>query len=208
VTIRIAPLSRDHRPAVEQIVRATGVFSQAEIAVALELFDDALRAEMENGKSEMGEGETRPNDEAMQGSHSPFPISHFRSSTSDYEFIGAFDSERLIGYACFGATPATDRTYDLYWIAVHPDAQGGGAGTALMSELEHRLEGRRARLLVIDTSSRDDYAPTRRFYHKRGYEEAARLRDFYAPGDDRVVLSKRFGSTDPGGSVAARPLPA
>jgi hypothetical protein len=48
--------------------------------------------------------------------------------------------------------------------------------------------------MIVETSSRDDYAPTRRFYNKRGYEEAARLRDFYAPGDDRVVLSKRMGA--------------
>jgi hypothetical protein len=46
-------------------------------------------------------------------------------------------------------------------------------------------------MVVIETSSRADYAPTRRFYHKRGYLESARLRDFYAPGDDRVVLTKR-----------------
>jgi ribosomal protein S18 acetylase RimI-like enzyme len=171
-TINIGPLQPEHRRQIEEIVRATGVFSEAEIAVALELFDDAVKVR------------------------------------SDYEFVGAFEGERLIGYACFGATPATDRTYDLYWIAVHPSAQRGGTGASLMSEVERRLEGRRARLVLIETSSRDDYAPTRRFYHKRGYEEAARLRDFYAPGDDRVVLSKRMGSGDPGGSVAARPLPA
>ena len=115
--------------------------------------------------------------------------------------VGAFDGPRLIGYACFGATPATDRTYDLYWIAVRPEAQRTGAGAALMSAVESQLAARPARMLVVETSSRDDYAPTRRFYQKRGYEEAARLRDFYAPGDDRVVLSKRL-------SAAEGPLPA
>ena len=127
----------------------------------------------------------------------------------DYELVGAFSNDRLVGYACFGVTPATDRTYDLYWIAVHHDAQRSGAGSALMEEVERRLERRRARLMIIETSSRGDYAPTRRFYHKHGYTEAARLRDFYSPGDDRVVLGKRFtGSSDPGGTVAARPLSA
>jgi ribosomal protein S18 acetylase RimI-like enzyme len=126
---------------------------------------------------------------------------------SDYEFVGAFSGDRLVGYACFGSTPSTDRTYDLYWIAVHPDAQRSGVGAALMADVERQLEERRARLLVIETSSRADYASTRKFYRKHGYDEAARLCDFYAPGDDRVVLSKRLGSSDPGGSVAARPLP-
>ena len=167
--VSIGPLQPDHRTQIEEIVRSSGVFSDAEVTVALEVFDAA----------------------------------------SEYEFVGAFVAERLVGYACFGATPSTDRTYDLYWIAVHHGAQRTGAGTALMTEVERRLEERRARLMIIETSSRDDYAPTRQFYQKRGYTEAARLRDFYAPGDDRVVLGKRFtGSNDPGGTAAAPPLSA
>jgi len=112
-------------------------------------------------------------------------------AADDYEFLGAFDGDVLVGYACFGATPSTDRTFDVYWIAVHPDAQRSGAGTMLMAAVEGAVAGRRARMLVIETSSRDDYAPTRRFYHKHGYTESARLRDFFAPGDDRVVFTKR-----------------
>jgi len=169
------------------------VFSSAEITVALEVFDAGQRAEIGNRKSEMGTIPTLAD--------SRFPISDFRSLAIDYEFVGAFDGDTLQGYACFGATPSTDRTYDLYWIAVHPDAQRGGVGAALMSELEHQLEQRRSRLLVIETSSRDDYQPTRRFYHKRGYEESARLRDFYAPGDDRVVLTKRVSAQDAQGAA-------
>jgi ribosomal protein S18 acetylase RimI-like enzyme len=85
----------------------------------------------------------------------------------------------------------TDRVYDL-WIAMHPDFQGEGAGTQLLNEVERRLRQREARLLVVETSSRDDYAPTRHFYETRGYGSAARLADYYAPGDDRVIYTKRF----------------
>lgn len=156
--LRVAPLPPDQRSRIESILRATAVFSEAEVDVALELLD----------------------------------------ADDDYEFVGAFLSDQLVGYACYGPTPATDRTWDLYWIAVHPDAQGSGAGGALMEEVERRLAGRSARLLVVETSSRDDYAPTRRFYDRRGYREAARIRDFYAPGDDRVVLAKRVATHQPG----------
>ena len=121
-------------------------------------------------------------------------IEVFDERGTDYEFIGAFDGEELLGYACFGPTPSTAGTYDLYWIAVHPAAQRSGAGAALMAEVERQLNERGARMVVVETSSRDDYAPTRSFYHKRGYTEAARLRGFYAPGDDRVVLTKRVGA--------------
>ena len=195
-TIHIGPLQSQHRLQLEEIVRATGVFNEDEVGVALEVFDETL------GSALWAVGTTAPT------VHGPQPTAD-DEPTADYEFIGAFDGDSLIGYACFGATPSTDRTYDLYWIAVHPSAQRSGAGSALMSEVERRLEERRARLVVIETSSRDEYASTRRFYEKRRYEEAARLRDYYAPGDDRIVISRRLiGSNDPGGNAAVRPLSA
>ncbi|HKW09150.1 MAG TPA: GNAT family N-acetyltransferase [Gemmatimonadaceae bacterium] len=108
----------------------------------------------------------------------------------DYEFLGGFDDDDLVAYACFGATPGTDRTFDLYWIAVHPVAQRHGGGSRLLSEVEQRLVDRGARLLVVETSSRPEYDATRRFYLARGYQEVARMRDFYAIGDDRVIYTK------------------
>ena len=110
--------------------------------------------------------------------------------SGDYEFLGGFDNQELVAYACFGATPGTDRTFDLYWIAVHPSAQGHGAGSRVLAGVEEQLRARSARLLVVETSSRAEYAPTRRFYTGRGYREVARMRDFYAPCDDRVIYTK------------------
>jgi ribosomal protein S18 acetylase RimI-like enzyme len=111
----------------------------------------------------------------------------------DYEFVGEFSREgELIGYACFGATPGTAGTYDLYWIAVHPEHQGEGGGSRLLDEVERRLRERAARMLVVETSSRTDYASTRRFYGRRAYAECASIRDFYAFGDDRLIFAKRL----------------
>ena len=116
------------------------------------------------------------------------------TTAGDYEFVGGFEGEDLVGYACFGPTPGTDRTYDLYWIAMHPRAQGHGGGSHLLAEVEHRLRERGARLLVAETSARTAYRPTRQFYTARGYREAARMRDFYAPEDDRVIYTKSLAS--------------
>ena len=120
----------------------------------------------------------------------------------DYEFVGAFDAERLVGYACFGPTPATDGTYDLYWLAVDPAEQGRGTGRALVRDVEAKLIVRGGRLLVVETSSRPDYERTRQFYVRSGYTEAARVRDFYAPADDRILLTTRLTTRD--GGVATR----
>ena len=95
-----------------------------------------------------------------------------------------------MGYACWGPTPGTQGTYDLYWIVVDPTWQGKGVGTQLLDAVERALLAAGGRLIVVETSSRDDYAPTRTFYERRGYAQAARLRGYYAPADDLVIYLK------------------
>ena len=109
---------------------------------------------------------------------------------ADYRFVGAFEQDELTGYACWGPTPGTEGTCDLYWIVVDRRRQGAGIGTRLLSEVEGRLLAEGCRLVVVETSSRPDYAPTRGFYENRGYTRAATIPGYYAPGDDLVVYTK------------------
>lgn len=110
----------------------------------------------------------------------------------DYIALGATVDDRLVGWICWGPTPCTLGTYDLYWMAVDPTMQGSGIGAALLREMEGRLAGS-ARLIVVETAGRPDYRPTRAFYEARGYRKAAIIPDFYAPGDDQVVYVKALG---------------
>jgi ribosomal protein S18 acetylase RimI-like enzyme len=114
------------------------------------------------------------------------------AGSPDYIALGATLDERLVGWICWGPTPCTLGTYDLYWMAVDPAAQAAGIGTALLREMEGRLTGS-ARLIVVETAGRPDYRPTRAFYEARGYRKAAIIPDFYAPGDDQVVYVKALG---------------
>ncbi len=109
----------------------------------------------------------------------------------DYLALGAELEGRLIGWICWGPTPCTLATFDLYWMAVDPAVQGAGVGSALVTEMERRLAGI-ARLVVVETAGRPDYASTRAFYQTRGYRAAAVIPDFYAPGDDQVVYVKKL----------------
>ena len=103
------------------------------------------------------------------------------------------------GYACYGPVPLTVGVYDLYWIVVDPVAQGRGHGRRLLEAVERRIEELGGRKLLIETSSQESYAGTIRFYERSGYELAARIRDFYKVGDDKLVFSKDFA---PGCQVA------
>ena len=167
--VKLGALQRGHRNRIREILDATSVFRDEEVAVALELFDETFAAGPARAPYDPGDG------------------------VANYEFVGSFSREgQLVGYVCYGATPGTDRVYDLYWIATHPQFQGEGAGSQLLDEVERRLRQREARMLVVETSSRSDYAGTRHFYEVRGYRAEASLKDFYAPDDHRVIYAKRF----------------
>ncbi len=169
-------MSPKDRPRVRAILDATKLFREEEIDVAIELFDSVFGASVGVDAASRATTVNPP-------------------SSSDYFFLGAFTpEEELAGFACYGPTPGADRTYDLYWIAVDPAVQGSGSGTILLNEVERRLKGLNARMLVVETSSRTDYGNTRGFYVRRGYVEAARARDFYAPADDRITYTKRLQS--------------
>lgn len=112
---------------------------------------------------------------------------------SDYWFTTAVRNDRLIAYACYGPIPCTVGSFDLYWIAVHRAEQGCGLGGVVLRDAEARIRQAGGARIFIDTASRTQYAPTRRFYEKSGYTLAARLTDFYTPGDDKVVYAKVLG---------------
>jgi ribosomal protein S18 acetylase RimI-like enzyme len=152
---------------IVELTRATGVFRDEEIVIAEEVARDAITA---------------------GGGHSAVTPA---SGERPYYAMGAEQEGRLAGWICWGQTPCTLGTWDLYWLAVDPVTQGQGIGSALVKAMERSLAGR-ARLIAVNTSGRSDYAPTRRFYEVQGYRQAAVVPDYYAPGDDQVIYVKTF----------------
>lgn len=115
-----------------------------------------------------------------------------KGPTGHYQSYTALVDGEPAGWVCFGPTPCTVGTYDVYWIAVDRRRRRGGIGAALLSHAERLIAGLGGLAAVAETSGRALYEPTRRFYLKCGYHEAARVSDFYAPGDDKVVYVKRL----------------
>lgn len=109
-----------------------------------------------------------------------------------YEGLAALLDGEVVGWISWGPTPGTLGTFDLYWIVVDPSHHGQRIGSVLVEEMERQVAGT-ARLIVVETAGRPDYAATREFYQRRGYEPVSVIRDFYAPGDDRVTFVKRVG---------------
>ena len=107
-----------------------------------------------------------------------------------YQTFVADEKGKAIGWLSFGATSCSLGTFDIYWIAVAPRRQRYGIGKALMQFAEAQIRERGGRLMVLETSGRSIYDATRKFYLRLGYREAAALKDFYAPGDDKVIFMK------------------
>jgi len=99
-------------------------------------------------------------------------------------------SGQVVGWLCLGPAPCTMGSFDIYWIAVHKDCQGHGLGRRLMDFAEAEIAARSGRLVVVETSSRHAYQPTRAFYERLGYRQAACIADFYGPGDAKIVFTK------------------
>jgi GNAT superfamily N-acetyltransferase len=117
---------------------------------------------------------------------------HAQEQAQGHRSLTYEEDGRPIGFVYFAPAAMTDRAWYLWWIAVDKAIQTRGIGSKLLGTAEAEIARQGGRLLLIETSSLPHYEPTRRFYAKHGYELACRLADFYADGDDLVVLRKRF----------------
>ena len=110
----------------------------------------------------------------------------------DYIIYVSDENGTVTGYVCYGPAPATEGTFDLYWIAVSPNHQNKGIGKKLLAFVEKEVAGKHGNMVIIETSSREKYLPTQEFYKRNSYNIEARIADFYSIGDDRLIFVKRF----------------
>ena len=114
-------------------------------------------------------------------------------SISDYLFLFCEDvSGKVLGYTCYGRIPCTVGSFDLYWIAVHSDHQGLSIGKKLLVKTEEKIRNMGGVGVYIETSSRDLYKPSQRFYLNAGDHLEASLKDYYSPGDSKIIYVKHL----------------
>jgi len=168
----IRPLVAADRSGVFRILENAGNFTPAEVGIALELIDEWL---------ELGE-------------HSGYLT----------YVLEARDPEKaeVLGYVCFGPTPLTESTFDLYWIAVDKSKHRGGVGKRLLKFSEEEVVRRGGKMLLIETSSQETYGGTIQFYERTGYELVGKIPEYYNPGDDKLIFAKRLAPSVPDDRVA------
>ena len=131
----------------------------------------------------------------------PIEIEALQEVLDDYHATNAAAGHRavaidaggcVVGFAYFAESAMTDRTWSLWWIVVERAMQARGFGGELLQYVESVVKSLAGRQLLIETSSLPKYQPTRQFYLKYGYAQAAVVKDFYADGDDLVYFAKRL----------------
>ncbi len=163
VTIRAPTPDSEDRGRLAQALRSDDTFLEEEIAVALELVDSALEA---------------------------------RGASGDHDYtvlIADLEDFPVAGYICFGRTPMTEATWDLYWVVTHAEARGRGIAGTLIREMEREVLRRGAKAIRVETSQKESHEAARRLYDRLGYPILARFPDFYRAGDDLIVYYKVLG---------------
>src|SRR3954471_11582694 len=174
----IRPLVAADRSGVFRILENAGNFTPEEVGTALELIDEWL---------ELGE--------------------HSGYLTYVLESQAEGDSE-VLAYVCFGPTPLTESTYDLYWIAVDKSKHRGGVGKRLLKFAEEEIVRRGGQMLLVETSSQETYGGTIQFYEKTGYELVGKIKEYYKPGDDKLIFMKKLVAPAPAAAKEAERPPA
>jgi ribosomal protein S18 acetylase RimI-like enzyme len=161
--MKIRPAEPKDRDRIHEILVSTARFTEEEVLCAVDLVDQGLE------DPEKGEYLVHVLEEPDSGPR-----------------------KMVQGYVCFGATPLTDGVFDLYWIAIDPKQQGQGFGQLLLRFVENEVRRQNGRMLLIETSSKETYGSTIRFYERSGYTEISRIKDFYRVEDDKIVFCKRL----------------
>jgi ribosomal protein S18 acetylase RimI-like enzyme len=174
----IRPLVAADRSGVFRILENAGNFTPEEVGTALELIDEWL---------ELGE-------------HSGY-LTYVLESQAE-------DGSEMLGYVCFGPTPLTESTYDLYWIAVDKSKHRGGVGKRLLKFAEEEIARRGGQMLLVETSSQEAYGGTIQFYEKTGYELVGKIKEYYKPGDDKMIFMKKLRASGPIAAGEAERSPA
>ena len=119
------------------------------------------------------------------------------SGSVDYHVLladaeAAAEGPLVAGYLCYGPTPMTAATYDLYWIVVHAEARGKGVAASLIRAMEDELRRRGGKAVRVETSETEGYGAARKLYARLEYPLAAVLTDFYREGDALLTYYKRL----------------
>ncbi len=102
------------------------------------------------------------------------------------------DDGEPVGVALCAPEPVASGTWNLLMLWTRSDRHNAGHGSSLVEHVEQALKSKNARLLIVETSGLPNFEPARSFYRKCKFTEEARIRNFFAKDDDKIVFTKNL----------------
>jgi aminoglycoside 6'-N-acetyltransferase I len=132
------------------------------------------------------------NDEEFKVAMELVNIAANNPKQKDYNIFVYEEDGKILGYHCTGRRPLTDAVYDIYWIVSDPEKSGLGIGRKLLEHAENFVKENNGRWILIETSSREEYIATQKFYFRNNYSIVSEIKDFYSLGDNLLIFGKFF----------------
>lgn len=117
---------------------------------------------------------------------------YFNNPETEEIWFAGLENNTVLALGYCVPEKLTDATYNLLAIAVSKEIQGKGIGQEMMSFIENFLKKNNKRLLIVETSSDQQYDLTRKFYLKINYLQMAVIKDFWQDGENKIVFWKKL----------------
>lgn len=103
--------------------------------------------------------------------------------------VNSEDDEKLLGYI-IANVHKEKKLGHILTIAVQPENQNQGIGSCLLKHLEKALKEQSIVLITLEVRKSNEKVI--RFYKHAGYQKKAISRNYYADGEDAVVMMKNI----------------
>lgn len=121
------------------------------------------------------------------GSYPRFFFRQALDALPAFFLVSETDEGRVAGYV-LGSAQAGDGHGWILSLAVDPEARGRGAGRALVTALLDAFAARGAGETLLHVSPANAAAIA--LYERLGFERAREERDWFGPGEDRLILRR------------------
>jgi ribosomal protein S18 acetylase RimI-like enzyme len=109
----------------------------------------------------------------------------------DHRWIVATNSENeVVGAAYFAPEQVSHSLWNTYFLSVKKDSHRQGIGRQIMTHIEELALSKGINTLIVETSSLENFSQARSFYLALGYVREAEIRNYYAPGESKIVFWK------------------
>ncbi len=102
---------------------------------------------------------------------------------------------KVIGFVCYGPIEGWAGNHELYGIAVSPEFQRLGIGSALVAEMRRRIGSGKGGIF-LETGGDKAFAGARSFYESNEFEREERFHKHFIPLDGGVVYRLDLSADD------------